>query len=232
MNFMKKVSMAALVLSASAFAEGHHAYYGLGFGSSQNNSTFNSVQTNAGVADGVSSSAVAGGQAFQGFGYVGVTGSISDMLRGSIQADIGFDGLNKTILSESNSSGSETLGLQSGFYYGASARLAVVRGDYAPYLLAGVRAGQWTTNVVNSSSEAINGYPAGYNVSTSKTMVSPELGIGINVTYTDELDGRMEYKYMFGSTGTSVVENASNSELVNTNSVSVRQQSVQFSLLF
>lgn len=232
MNLMRKAAIAVLALSATAAFAGPNVYYGAGFGFSQNNSAINSTQTvtDSGNATGVAARIVTGGEALQGLGFVGVSGSLSDMIRGSIQADLGFDGLSKDVLSESvDTTGSITAKIQSGLYYGASARLSVIRGDFAPYLMAGVRAGQWSADINNSSTGPIHGIAAGTSTSTSKTLVAPELGVGVNFTYSDQMDGRMEYKYMFGGTGTNALVDGSNT---NTNGLSVRQQSVQFSLVF
>lgn len=226
MMSMKRAAIAALVLSATTFA-GHDVFYGVGAGFSQNNSSYNAttvVQSSGALVS--NSSIITGGEALKGFGFVGISGSLSEMLRGSIQADIGFDGLNKTVIAANGlSDASSTVNLKSGFYYGASARLSVIRGDYAPYLVAGVRVGQWSTTIDTTSTT----YSPAATVDFSNTFVAPELGIGINVSYTDKLDGRMEYKYMFGSTNTQTVTTTTQESSF---SLSPRQQSVQFSLVF
>lgn len=233
MNLMRKAAIAVLALSAASAFACENMSYGLGFGFSQNNSAINSTQTTSGTANNVSARIVTGGEALQGFGFVGFSKNLTDNLRASIQADLGFDGLDKTVLTETpGDSGSVTVNLKSGFYYGASTSLSVIRGDFAPYMLVGVRAGQWSANVSNTSDATIHGVISGYNTSNSETLVAPELGVGVNFTYSDTMDGRMEYKYMFGSTATASFVDADTPTTVNNQGLSVRQQSVQFSLVF
>lgn len=228
---MKKAAIAAVLLSASVQAS--QVYYGLGAGFSQNNSSFNQTLTPGAGSQTAANSAsmISGGEALKGFGFVGISGSLSELLRGSIQLDAGFDGLNKDVGLVTVSDGELTTNLQSGFYYGASARLSVIRGDFAPYALAGVRAGQWSLNVQNTSAQAISFIPAGTDTTVSGTLVAPELGVGLNVTYTDEWDGRMEYKYMFGSTKSNFSTNTTTGDQTEI-SLSPRQQSLEFSLVF
>lgn len=232
---MRKAAFAAIALTATTAFAGPNVFYGAGFGFSQNNSAINKTTITSATDStltGERSYVATGGEALQGFGFVGISGSLSDMISGSVQADLGFDGLSKDVQTEvGTGTGAVNINLQSGLYYGASARLSVIRGDFAPYLLAGVRAGQWSTNINNTSATSMLGIPAGYTHSQSKTLVAPELGIGINFTYSDAMDGRMEYKYMFGSTSSNTNLDADNTR-IHDRSISARQQSVQFSLVF
>ena len=234
MNLMRKAAFAAIALTAATAFAGPNMFYGAGFGFSQNNSAINStkITVSSGDATGAKSYLATGGEALQGFGFVGVSGSLSDMISGSVQADLGFDGLSKDVRTAAvTTDGAVNLNLQSGLYYGASARLSVIRGDFAPYLLAGIRAGQWSATYTNTAPNIVESMPVGLVHTKSKTMVSPELGVGINFTYSDAMDGRMEYKYMFGSTASTSIAHPTDGTAMN-NSLSARQQSVQFSLVF
>lgn len=239
MRLIKSSAIAALVLSAASVFAGsatphhqphHHVehagygklIYGLGFGIGQNNSTLTSTTT-----AGTTGSTIFGGTSFQGFGFVGYQAELSDAYKVSIQADLGYDSLNKNV----HTFGSETIKIKSGFNYGVSARAGMVHGDFTPYLLAGLRIGQWTNTLANSSTTAIAGaHPVGASatVTGKKTLVAPELGAGVNMTLSDNVDARMEYKYFFGGN----IVKADTASTINTHTLKARQQSVQFSLVF
>jgi opacity protein-like surface antigen len=220
MRLIKSSAIAALVLSAASIFAGsatpHHPHhiqahagygkliYGLGYGMGQNNSTLNTISQNT-----TTSALVTGGTSFQGFGFVGYEAELSECYKASIQSDLGYDSLNKTV----SSTTSQTMKIKSGFNYGLSARAGMVHGDFSPYLLAGLRIGQWSESISSPL------------VSAKKTLVAPELGAGIQFVLSDKVDGRMEYKYFFG--GNINVVNGT-----NTYTLKARQQSAQFSLVF
>ena len=192
--------------------------YGLGLGIGQNNSSINTT-----FAAG-STNLATGGASFQGFGFVGYQAHISDLYKLSIQADIGYDSLNKSVAETATSS----VKIKSGFNYGISARAGMIRGDYTPYLVAGLRVGQWSKSIVSTAAHGgVIPTIANANVLGKKTLVAPELGAGVHFTLSDKVDGRMEYKYFFGGNITKA-----DSTPINTYKLQARQQSVQFSLVF
>lgn len=235
MSSMKKAAFAALVLSATSIFAASPLYYGAGFGIGQNNSKFTSTATTAaGAADTTGTGSITtGGTSGQIFGFVGYQLGLSDTMKASIQADIGYDSLNATVyevvISSTNTS---TLKIKSGFDYGVSGRLGMVHGDYAPYLIAGVRVGQWSATVDNTIANGthfIRGTADGTTV--KKTVVAPELGLGVQFTLSDNIDGRMEYKYAFGGSFSGVDTTTANTAR-STYKLSPRQQSVQLSFIF
>ena len=236
MSSMKKAAFAALVLSATSVFAASPLYYGAGFGIGQNNSKFTSTASNAGVAETTGTGSITtGGTSGQIFGFVGYELGLSDSIKTSIQADIGYDSLNATVYEViTSATNTSTLNIKSGFDYGVSGRLGMVHGDYAPYLIAGVRVGQWSATVDNTSTvaQSTDFIRSGINATTvKKTVVAPELGLGVQFTLSDSIDGRMEYKYAFGGSF-SGVDTTSTTGYQNTYKLSPRQQSVQLSFIF
>jgi len=232
MSSMKKAAFAALVLSATSVFAASPLYYGAGFGMGQNNSKFTSTAaTSAGVAETTGTGSITtGGTSGQIFGFVGYQLGLSDTMKASIQADIGYDSLDTTVYEViTSSTNTSTLNIKSGFDYGVSGRLGMVNGDYAPYLIAGVRVGQWSAavdNTVANTTHFIRGEAAGKTV--KKTVIAPELGLGVQFTLSDSIDGRMEYKYALGGS----FSEKDTASAPNTYKLTPRQQSVQLSFVF
>lgn len=234
MSSMKKAAFAALVLSATSVFAASPLYYGAGFGMGQNNSKFTSTATTtAGAVETAGTGSITtGGTSGQIFGFVGYQLGLSDTMKASIQADIGYDSLNTTVyevITAAASANTSTLNIKSGFDYGVSGRLGMVHGDYAPYLIAGVRVGQWSATVNNTVDNAVHfirGEAEGQTI--KKTVIAPELGLGVQFTLSDNIDGRMEYKYALGGSFSGTDE----ATVPNTYKLTPRQQSVQLSFIF
>ena len=216
MYVIKKSAIATLIFSASSvFA--HTAYYGSGFGIGQNTSSVHTTYTTG------STQAITGGSSLQRFYFIGGQRQLSEIYTLSIQMDLGYDNLSNTVAS----AGTEIVKIKSEFHCGLSARAGIIRGDYAPYFVAGLRIDEWSLSVENfGNSDTYGVIPAiaSANVLGEKTLIAPELGVGIHFTLSDKIDGRMEYKYFFGGNITQV-----DSTSTNTYTLQARQQSVQFS---
>ena len=217
--FNKKTAIASLVLlGTSVFA--HPIYYGYGLGIGQNNSSFR-VDVDREYIE-----FLTGGNSLQVVGFVGYQAHISELYKLSIQADLGAEKFNKSIYS---SSFGEKMDIKTDIHYGFSARAGVIRGDYTPYLIAGLRIGQWSLSLKDTDNEYMGlASLESSHVLGKKNLVAPELGVGVRFTLSDKVDVGLEYKYFFGGNITLVVDSLSDA----TYTLKARQQSVQFSLVF
>lgn len=173
-------------------------FVGIGIGSNQNISkaTFDNNTTPA------SMTINSGNDALIFSSFAGVKRYVSSYIMNSYQLDVGYDTLNNemfTQMTPGSDADNAVITAKTGFYYGASTRFGLERGDYSVYLISGVRSGQWTVNVANKSSTANQGIPANSSKDFITTSVSLLTGLGVHLALTDRINGLFEYQYMLPS---------------------------------
>jgi opacity protein-like surface antigen len=166
----------------------------------------------------------AGGDGIQAVAFAGYKMLVGDTFHASVQADLGYDTLKSEFLTTDVAS-AFSYTLKTDISYGASVRAGMVYDTANTYLIGGLRIAKWKVIDQYNTSAIVQADAT----TVSKSLVTPELGFGVEFNVSDSVSARKEYKYLMGKKQELKTESAA-SDIDY--SIKVREQSVQVSLVF